>query len=73
MNEYLDRFSKTVNRSRNQTHFLFNLLNGNLIKLIELEEKIKNNYITYCPSTLEECEKILTMKTGERKIVFNFI
>lgn len=72
IDEYLDRLGSGVNRSRNQIKFLFDLLDGNLFKLIELEEKIKNNHIAYCPSTIEECEKILAMKTGNKKIFFKF-
>lgn len=50
---------KFSNRSKNQTNFLFELLNEDFDLLVKLERKIKEKMIFYCPSTLEEVSLIL--------------
>ena len=50
---------KFSNRSKNQTNFLFELLNEDFDLLVKLERKIKEKMIFYCPSTLEEVNLIL--------------
>lgn len=50
---------KFSNRSKNQTNFLFELLNENFNLLVKLERKIKEKMVFYCPSTLEEVNQIL--------------
>lgn len=63
MNEdLLNSFIKATNRSKGQTNFLFNLCDGDFQKLVILEEKIRNNFISYCPADKEEVEKILNME-----------
>ena len=57
----LDRFTDVTNRSKAQTNFLFDLCDGDFQKLVRLEEKIKNNFLGYCPGDKEEVEKILAM------------
>lgn len=47
------------NRSKNQTKFLFDLLNEDYSLLYKLEQKIKEQHVFYCPSTLEEVIQIL--------------
>jgi hypothetical protein len=59
--DLLDKFTDATNRSKGQTNFLFDLCDGNFQKLVLLEEKIRNNFLSYCPSDKEEIEKILTM------------
>ena len=70
--EFLNRFITTINRSKGQTLFLLKLLNNDIFKLMELEEKIKNNHISYCPGDREECDKILSMDNGSEwfKLIF---
>ena len=60
-NDLLDKFTDVTNRSKGQTNFLFDLCDGDFQKLVKLEEKIKNNFLSYCPEDKEEVEKILTM------------
>lgn len=55
----LDKLSTKVNRSKAQVEMLFSLCDGRLDMLFELEEKIKNNHISYCPSTKPEITQIL--------------
>lgn len=62
----LDDISTRTNRSIGQTNFLFNLLNGDLKKYLELESKIKDNFISYCPSTTEEIEYVLSLPMKNR-------
>jgi hypothetical protein len=59
--ELLDLLTTLTNRSKQQTLFLFDLLDGDFDKLVLLEEKIKKNFLSYCPGDKEECEKVLSM------------
>ena len=60
--ELLDRLIDATNRSKGQTNFLYDLCDGDFEKLLRLEEKIRNNFLSYCPSDKEEVEKILAME-----------
>lgn len=60
--KFIDNITDTTNRSNNQTFMLLELLEFDYEKLILLEEKIKNNFINYCPSNKEEIEKIFLLK-----------
>jgi hypothetical protein len=62
--ELLYRLSNATNRSLAQTKFLFELCDHDLSKLMELEEKLKNNHVFYCPGDKEETEKVLSMENG---------
>ena len=70
--DFVDRFTNATNRSISQTEFLFNLVDGDLLKLIELEEKIKNNFIFYCPGDKREVNKILKMGYENYRFKFQF-
>lgn len=59
--ELLNLFTNLTNRHSNQTLFLFDLLGGDFIKLVKLEEKISKNFLSYCPGDREDCEKVLSM------------
>jgi hypothetical protein len=61
----LERFTDATNRSKGQTSFLYDLLEGNFEKLVELEEKLKNNHCSYCPADRGEVEKVLAMKNNK--------
>jgi hypothetical protein len=63
-NEVLDKLSDLTNRSYGQTLFLYELLGNDLNKLVRLEQKLKNNCLSYCPDDKEECEKVLAMGDG---------
>ena len=60
--DLLDRLTDATNRSKGQTNFLYDLCDGDLEKLLRLEEKIRNNFLSYCPDDKEEVEKILAME-----------
>ena len=60
-NDLLDKFTNVTNRSKGQTNFLYDLCDGDFQKLVRLEEKIRNNFLSYCPDDKEEVEKILAM------------
>ena len=64
--DLLDEFTNATNRSKGQTNFLFDLCDGNFQKLVKLEEKIRNNFLSYCPADKEEVEKILSMDDGSQ-------
>lgn len=59
--ELLDKFTDLTNRHPRQEKFLFDLLDGDFDKLVELEEKLHKNYLSYCPGDVDECEKVLAM------------
>lgn len=67
-----DRLSDVTNRSVDQTKFLFELVDKDLLKLIELEEKIKNNHQA-TPGDKEAAEKILNMGYGKYWWKINFL
>ena len=60
--ELLDEFTDLTNRKPFQELFLFDLLDGDFDKLVELEEKMHCCFVFYCPGDLEECEKVLAME-----------
>lgn len=72
-NNILNRFTNATNRSLNQTKFLLDLLDGDLMKLIELEEKMKNNFISAVPGSIEEIDEILNMDYGKYWWKINFV
>jgi len=57
----IDKISTIFNRSVQQTNFLFELLGNDFQKLIDLELKIKNNFIYYCPDDLNEVDFIMKL------------
>ena len=72
----LDKLSTKTNRSKGQTSFLYELLGGDLEKLLELEEKVKNNHAKlgssgFCPSDLETVEWVLSLPNEGDFDVFN--
>lgn len=58
----LDKLTTKVNRSKAQEEMLFSLCDERLDILFDLEEKIKNNHISYCPSSKLEIVNILNLK-----------
>ena len=69
---FLDKLTDVTNRSKRQTNFLLELLDNDVFKLMELEEKLKNNQLHYCPGTREECEKVFSMGKGSEWYKLNF-
>lgn len=61
----MEELTNKTNRSRNQTQFLFELCDFNFEKLVELERKIKNNFVSYCPGDKEEVERVLSLGEGK--------
>lgn len=64
MNNTLDKLSTLTNRSYSQTEFLCRLCNNDLKKLVLLEQKILNNFLSYCPGDKEAVEDVLSMSDG---------
>ncbi len=60
--ERLDWLTDKTNRSNGQTQFLYNLLEGDFEKLVQLEMQLRNCLCGYCPGDMEEVEKVLKMK-----------
>lgn len=63
--DILEKISSIFNRSHNQEKFLLSLLEDDINLLLDLEVRIKNLHIHYCPSDKEECDKILEMELPE--------
>lgn len=61
MEEQLKTSSNQFNRSLNQIKFLFELCDNDFEKLTKLENKIKDNFLFYCPGDKEEVEKVLNL------------
>ena len=53
--------SITTNRSVKQIEFLLSLCDNDFEKLLSLEQKLKENFISYSPGNKEIVEKILKM------------
>ena len=53
--------STKVNRARHQLNELFNLVDGDLIKLIRLEEQLHNCFVSWCPGDKEAVDKVMSM------------
>lgn len=53
------------NRSNGQMEFLFDLCGKDLSMLLELLAKLKDNFLHYCPSTLEERDGVLKLSLLE--------
>lgn len=59
--ERLEWLSGKVNRSKSQTQFLFQLVEGDFEKLKDLEVQIKNCFVDYCPASVEDVERIMSL------------
>lgn len=64
--EQVKYLTEQTNRSKGQTNFLYDLVDGDFEKLKELETNIKNCFVSYCPGDKEEVEKVLKMKPKSR-------
>jgi hypothetical protein len=58
----LEWITNKVNRSKGQSQFLFQLVGGDFDKLKALEVNIKNCFIFYCPDSIEEVDRILSLE-----------
>lgn len=63
----LDALTNGTNRAKAQTQFLFDLCDGDLVKLFELEERIKNLHLSYCPGDKESVENVMQMPFDRTK------
>lgn len=57
----INEVSSLFNRSKGQVQYLFELCEGDYSRYMELEIKIKNNFITYCPGTKDDVNHILSL------------
>ena len=57
----IEALSKVTKRSVDQTTDLLKFCNGDFNTLLALEQKLKENFITYAPFTKEDVQKILDM------------
>ena len=62
----LDWLTSQTNRSKSQTLFLFQLVDGDFEKLKALETQIKNCFIFYCPDTMDEVKQIMKLKSDRK-------
>ena len=58
----LDFVSNKFNRSKSQVQFLYQLVDGDFEKLLQLEVQMKNLFVSYCPGDKEEVEKLFQIK-----------
>lgn len=61
----MEELTNKTCRSRNQTQFLFELCDFNFEKLVELERKLKNNFVMYVPGDKDEVNRILNLGEGK--------
>jgi len=59
--DFFEKFTSATNRSRGQTEELFLLVDGDFDKLVELEEKLKNNFVFWVPGDKESVDHVLAM------------
>lgn len=59
--DLLDELTKRTNRSKSQTQFLFQLVDGDFEKLKELEVKMKNCFLAGCPADKNAVEEVMNM------------
>jgi hypothetical protein len=57
----LERLTKITNRSNGQTQFLFELCDCDFEKLLDLERKLKNNFVGWVPGDKESLNTVLNM------------
>lgn len=69
--ETLEWLTDQTNRARHQTQFLFNLVDGDLGKLMKLEEQLKNCFVGYCPGDKESVDEVLNMKPSREWFKFD--
>lgn len=50
-----------TNRAEHQTQFLYNVVGGNYVYLKQLEMKLKNALVSWCPENEEEVEYIMSL------------
>ncbi len=55
----IDEITDVTNRSKAQTKFLLELLDGNIAHLMELETGIKYLFVGYCPGDKIEAQIVL--------------
>ena len=67
--ERLDWLSAKVNRSKHQTDFLFNLVDGDFKKLLQLEMQLYNCYVGYCPGDKEDVEEVMKLVPKKQHLV----
>lgn len=60
--EQLNLLVDKTNRSKDQTQFLFNLVDGDFERLKELETKLKNCFYAGCPTDKETVNHIMNMQ-----------
>ena len=58
----LEWLTDKTNRSKGQTKYLYQLVDGNFEKLKNLEMQLKNCMVGYCPADKEEVEKVMKME-----------
>lgn len=64
--ETLNELTNKTMRSKGQTQFLFNLVDGDYNKLVELEEQLKNTFSNFCPDTKEEVNEVMTKEVKNK-------
>jgi len=69
----INRLTNFTKRSIGQTQFLFELCEFDFDKLIELERKIKNHHIWYCPDDKNEVKRILNLSEGSKRFKLSWI
>ncbi len=76
INSKIQALSRVTHRSTSQTEFLLSLCANDFNKLLCLEQKMKENFLTNCPNNSEDVNKILNMpamKYPWRDIIKDYI
>jgi len=62
-NDLMEKLTKQTGRHPRQTQFLFELCDFDFEKLVQLERKVKNNFLP-CPGDKDAVNEVLKMKDG---------
>ena len=69
----LNHLTTLTNRSKAQTQELFELCDFDFLKLLELERKIKSNFIFWCPGDHDAVNLIMTMDDISNRFKLDFL
>ena len=60
--EQLEWLTDRTNRSKRQTQFLFQLVDGDFERLKQVELQIKNCFYSACPGNKDELNRLMSMQ-----------
>jgi len=64
--DHLDWLTDKTSRSVGQTKMLLELVDNDFEKLVDLEVKIKECFLSYCPSDKESVKEVMDMESKSK-------